>query len=98
HIIYPTPLQRNKEEFIKKNRKGQSGLWAYGISGDLPIVLVEVSKIEHMELAKQVLTAHEYWRLKGLNADLVLLNEYGSSYEQPVQERLQDLIMVSHAR
>ena len=51
-----------------------------------------------MELVKQVLTAHEYWRLKGLNADLVLLNEYGTSYEQPVQERLQDLVMVSHAR
>ncbi|NLX69821.1 MAG: glycosyl transferase [Clostridiales bacterium] len=98
HIIYSTPQRRNLEEFIRQNKKGQSGLWSYGISGDLPIVLLEVSKIEHMELVKQVLTAHEYWRLKGLNADLVLLNEYGTSYEQPVQERLQDLVMVSHAR
>ncbi|MBM7581618.1 cellobiose phosphorylase [Caldicoprobacter guelmensis] len=98
HILYSTPLQRNKEELLKKNCRGQSGLWAYGISGDIPIVLVEVSKLEHMELVKQVLTAHEYWRLKGLNVDLVLLNEYGSSYEQPVQERLQDLVMISHAR
>jgi len=98
HILYPTPLQRNKEELLRKNRKGQSGLWAYGISGDIPIVVVEVSKLEHMELVRQILTAHEYWRLKGLNVDLVLLNEYGNSYEQPVQERLQDLVMISHAR
>ncbi|MFO7295831.1 MAG: glucoamylase family protein, partial [Clostridia bacterium] len=98
HILYPTPLQRNKEEFLRKNQKGQSSLWAYGISGDIPIVVVEVSQLEHMELVRQVLTAHEYWRLKGLNVDLVLLNEYGNSYEQPVQERLQDLVMISHAR
>jgi len=98
HILYLSPLRRKNSEEIRRNIKGQSALWAYGISGDNPIVLIRVSKIEHMELVKQILTAHEYWRIKGLNVDLVLLNEYGNSYEQPVQDKLRDLIAVSHAR
>lgn len=98
HIIFPGPTRRFRENEIKNNRKGQSGLWGYGISGDNPIVLVQISKLDHMKMVRQILTAHEYWRFKGLNVDLVLLNEYGNSYEQPVQDRIRDLISISHAR
>jgi cyclic beta-1,2-glucan synthetase len=87
-----------KGTLIQSNSKGQTALWAYGISGDLPIVVLRINNMDHMETVKQMLTAHEYFRLKGLWIDLILLNEFGSSYEQPVQERLQELIAVSHAR
>jgi len=97
-IIYSQPPKDWKKTIIEKNMRGQSSLWAYGISGDLPIVVLQVSKMEHMELVKQMLTAHEYFKLKGLSIDLVLLNSFGNSYEQPVQERLQELVAVSHAR
>ena len=80
------------------NSKGQTALWAYGVSGDLPIVVLRIGNMGHMETVKQMLTAHEYFRLKCLWMDLILLNEFGSSYEQPVQERLQELVAVSHAR
>ena len=40
HLLYPNLLLRSPAERIAENRKGQAGLWAYGISGDLPIVLV----------------------------------------------------------
>ncbi len=98
HILYGGLKGALREEAILHNNKGQSALWAYGISGELPVALVRAGKLEHMELVKQMLTAHEYWRLKGLIVDLVLLNDYGNSYEQPVQERLRDLISISHAR
>ena len=52
-----------KQDVISANRKGQTALWAYGISGDLPVILLRIS-MEHMEMVKQVLTAHEYSRLK----------------------------------
>ena len=61
-------------------------------------MVLKVSKMEHLEMAKQMLTAHEFFKLKGLAIDLILLNEFGSSYEQPVQERLQEMVSVSHAR
>ncbi|HZK33951.1 MAG TPA: glucoamylase family protein [Bacillota bacterium] len=97
-ILYLQPANEWKRSLLVDNRKGQSALWSYGISGDLPIVLVRVNKLEHIDLAKQMLTAHEYLRLKNLSFDLVILNEYGNSYEQPLQERLAELISISHAR
>ena len=97
-ILFSGPKHALRIDAVSANRKGQADLWAYGISGDLPIVLIRVEALEEMDLVKQMLTAHEYWRLKGLMVDLVLLNDYGTSYEQPVQERLRDLVAVSHAR
>lgn len=97
-IIYLSPLRRRQENAIAANRKGQSGLWAYGISGDLPIVLAHISKVEETDIVKELLKAHEYWRLKGLIVDLVIINEEESSYSQPLFTMLQDMISVSHAR
>ncbi|HHY81107.1 MAG TPA: glycosyl transferase, partial [Clostridiales bacterium] len=97
-IVYSQPPALWKQELLRNNRKGQSALWSLGISGDLPIVVLRLSQMEHMEMAKQMLTAHEYFRMKGLQTDLVLLNEYGNSYEQPVQDRLQEMTAISHAR
>ncbi|MDD3838989.1 MAG: glucoamylase family protein [Clostridia bacterium] len=97
-IMYMTPEIRARAEYIKKNIKAQPALWAYGISGDLPIMVIRVSSTEDITMVKKFLLAHEYLRMKGLKYDLVILNEHGSSYEQPVQERLMDILNTSHAR
>ena len=49
-----------------KNRRGQSDLWGYSISGDLPIVLLEIGDPANIDLVRQLIQAHGYWRLKGL--------------------------------
>lgn len=98
HIIYLSPLRKKQESAIRENLKGQSGLWAYGISGDLPIILVIISKTDEVELVKEVLKAHEYWRIKGLHVDVVIQNEDESSYNQPLFNLLQDIVSISHAR
>ena len=97
-ILYQPLPSAWKQEVLRFNRKGQKALWAYGISGDYPIMVLQVEQMENMEMAKQMLTAHEYLRLQGLQVDLVLLNAYGNSYEQPVQDRLQEMVSVSHGR
>ena len=91
-LLYPDPLLRPPAERIEENRKGQSGLWAYGISGDLPIALVTIGEARDVSLVRQMLEAHTYWRRHGLMADLVILNEEASGYERPLRERLQRLI------
>lgn len=98
HLLYLSPCRRDEAEFIQQNRRGQSSLWPYAISGDLPIVLVRVKELEHIELVRRLLTVHEYWRLKGLFADLVILNEDESGYVQTFQDSLRDLISMGHAR
>ena len=70
NILYSNPSLRAPASVIVRNRNGQSGLWGYGISGDLPIVLLRISDVTNIQLVRQLVQAHAYWRLKGLAADL----------------------------
>ncbi len=97
-IVYPNPARRKYQDIIRKNTKGQSGLWPYGISGDFPIVLVSINRADHSELVRECLKAHEYWRTKGLQADIVILNQDQSSYLQPLQELVSEIVLSSNGR
>ena len=65
-VIYASALRASKASVLIRNRRGQSGLWGYGISGDLPIVLVRIRDHAGIELVRQAVQAHAYWRMKGL--------------------------------
>ncbi|HEV3326933.1 MAG TPA: cyclic beta 1-2 glucan synthetase, partial [Puia sp.] len=91
-IVYANPAFRVEPAVILNNFRGQSGLWSHSVSGDLPIVLLHIYDQENMELAKQMVQAHAYWRLKGLAVDLVIWNEDYGSYRQNLQEMLLGLI------
>src|SRR5262249_16658195 len=72
-------------------------LWRHGISGDRPIALVRVAESEELPLVRQLLVAHTYWRLKGLEVDLVILNEHPTGYFEEFHHQLQDLTRTSDA-
>jgi cyclic beta-1,2-glucan synthetase len=91
-LIYANPARRATASVLLNNRRGQSGLWGYGISGDAPIVLLRISDPARVELVQQLLQAHSYWRMKGLPVDLVILNEDASAYHQPLQDQIFRLI------
>ncbi len=97
HVLFLSPLRRNYSNFIKENNRGQSSLWPYGISGDLPIVTVALSKSLDTDIVYDVLKAHEYWKLKGLKVDLVILNEEEGGYSNPLRSILMDIVSSSHA-
>ena len=46
----------------------------------LPILLVRVGDTSDAGLVRECLQAQEYWRLKGLVADLVVINEHPPGY------------------
>ncbi len=99
-IIFADPARRALPGVILKNTRGQSGLWGYGISGDLPIVLLRISDPANMDLVRCMLQVHAYWRLKGLAADLVIWNEDATGYRQLLHDRIIGLIssgMEAHA-
>ena len=91
-IIYPSPTWRASPSVLLSNHSGQSGLWAYRISGDLPIVLLRIGDRSYIELAHQLLRAHAYWRMMGLAVDLVIWNEDSSGYRQHLQDDIMGLI------
>ena len=92
HLLFPNLLLRSPADRIAENRKGQAGLWAYGISGDLPISLVAIGEAQDLSLVRQMLQAHAYWRMHGFTTDLVILNEEPRGYERPLQQQLERLI------
>ncbi len=94
-IIYPSPTWRASPSVLLSNHSGQSGLWAYGISGDLPIILLRIGDRSYIDLARQLLRAHAYWRMMGLAADLVIWNEDSSGYRQQLQDEIMGLISIS---
>ncbi len=79
-------------EALARNTLGQSGLWGYGISGDVPIVLVRITDAAAIPLARDVLLAQEYWRVKGLHADVVILNQHPAEYLDESQNYLTMLV------
>ncbi len=98
HVIYTTPMLRPPSDAITAGSGGQPGLWSLGISGDLPIILVRISDVNQLGLAREALQAVEYWRIKLLAADLVILNERASSYVQDLQIALETLVRASQSR
>ncbi len=91
-VIYANALRRAAPSIIARNQLGQSGLWRFAVSGDLPIVLVRIGDMNRIDLIKQVLQAHAYWRMKGLVSDLMILNEDFSGYRAVLQDQIMGLI------
>ncbi|MBK9470762.1 MAG: cyclic beta 1-2 glucan synthetase [bacterium] len=91
-IIYANAALRADPRVIIQNRRGQSGLWGYTISGDLPIVLLRIEDPENIELVRQLVQAHSYWRLNGLAVDLVIWNEDHAGYRQQLQDQIIGLV------
>jgi len=91
-VLYTDASLRAEPEVLSRNSLGQPGLWPHGISGDLPILLVRVVEEDAIPLVRQALQAQEYWRLKGLSADLVILNEHAVSYLDEMHVQLTALL------
>jgi len=91
-VIYVNPALRANSGILMNNNRGQSSLWSYSISGDLPIVLLLLSDSSNISIAKQLIQARDYWKMKGLYVDLFIINEDHSGYRQVLQDQIQALI------
>ena len=94
-VFYLDQSIRPRPHVLALNGKTQSSLWPYGISGDLPIILVRINDARDLRIVKQLLRGHRYLRSKGLCADLVILNEHPVSYAQSLQDQLLQLLQKS---
>ncbi len=91
-LLYADPSRRASANILSANRRGQSGLWAYGISGDAPLVVLHISDSAKISLVRQLIQAHALWRMKGLVSELVIVNEDVSVYRQSLQDEITSLI------
>ena len=97
-IVYADPQFRPPSDLIIRGAGAQSALWPHAISGDLPIVLLRIDDVEDIAQVRQLLRAHEYWRMKRLAVDLVIVNERASSYLQDLQSAIEAAVRSSQSR
>src|SRR6266446_6779789 len=97
-ILYEDPSLRPGPHVLALNKLTQSGLWAHGISGDLPIVILRLDRDEDVSMARQLLRGHQYLRSKALQFDLVILNDHPTDYLQSLQDALQMAVRTSGAQ
>ncbi len=91
HVLFPQAQLRTAPDRLGDCGAGQRALWAQGISGDVPIVLVTIAHQRDIEVVREVLTAHTFWHLRGLKVDLVVISEETASYEEPLTDHLRRL-------
>ncbi|HXN09941.1 MAG TPA: protein ndvB, partial [Steroidobacteraceae bacterium] len=98
HLMYTSAAMRPAAQIIRRGGGGPGALWAEGISGDLPIVLLRIDSVEDMALVRTLLRAHGYWRMKQFPVDLVILNERAASYVQDLQIALETQLRTSRSQ
>ncbi|HMC02784.1 MAG TPA: protein ndvB, partial [Cellulomonadaceae bacterium] len=94
-ILFVDRTLRASADVLARRVEGVSALWAHGISGDLPIVLVSIDEVDDIGIVRQLLRAHQYWRMKRLPVDLVILNDRAPSYVQDLQTLIETLVRTS---
>ena len=97
-VLYSNPALRPPSDVLTQSDAAQSALWGYGISGDLPIVVCRIDNMEDLQIVRQLLQAHEYWRMKQLAVDLVILNENPASYAQDLRTTLEAMVRATESR
>ena len=95
NLVYANSTTRSSANILKRNTLDISGLWAHNISGDYPILVVYINSVDDQPLIKQLLRAHEYWRLKRFAVDLIFVNEKNASYIQDLQILLESMVRTS---
>jgi len=95
YILFLHSGRIDREQYIKNINKSQQDLWAYGISGDLPIAMAVVEDRNDMDLIRSMIKMHYYWKSKGLKVDLLIYNNEESSYDQPLQKSILTAVSIS---
>lgn len=88
YILFLNDGRRDREKFIENISKHQQDLWAFGISGDLNIIMLEVDSEEDIDDVRVLVKMHYYFKLKGIKADLIIYNNEEASYEEPMQKAI----------
>ncbi len=93
YIIFKNPSKSINLEKVPKHNYEQSELWKYGISGDIPIILVTIKDSNDAYVVKEVLKAYEFMKTKGVETEVVIIDEEKYSYENYVKEEIEGTIL-----
>lgn len=80
YLLLPNKLKSLQMPSLPKRTYQQNELWQFGISGDLPILLVMIKDVNDIHIVEDVLKAYEFYRSKNVKIEVVILNQEKDSY------------------
>ena len=96
YLIFDNPVKSQRMKKLGQTEYNQSQLWKYGISGDLPIILVKIKDANDSYVIREVLKAYEFFKTKNIQVEIVILDEEKHSYENYVKEEIEGSILNYH--
>ncbi|MEA2712468.1 MAG: cyclic beta,2-glucan synthetase, partial [Gemmatimonadales bacterium] len=92
HLLYGSEALRAPQAELRRNRGSQPLLWGNSISGDWPILLATIDSADGLPTLRQILTAHRYWRRRGMVVDVVVLIARPETYFQDLADRVSSAV------
>ena len=96
YMAQTATLGNERNDILARNTLSQSGLWRFGISGDLAIILMEVDSVERSGFAKEMLRAFEYFKVHGLVLDLVFVNDAPKNEREGLMHFIRGMANTEH--
>ena len=92
YLYQTTKLSVTEErmDFLRRNALSQTGLWKFGISGDRPIITVEIKDISDMSFIKEILKTFEYYKSKSIFVDIIIINSEQGEYKDSIKKQIDD--------
>ncbi|MCL2081069.1 MAG: hypothetical protein FWH16_03100 [Oscillospiraceae bacterium] len=90
-LVFISGARQRQAYDITHNTMGQSGLWQWGISGDIPIVAAMGADAQPERLSR-LLRMHRYLSLCGMQFDFVVLTQDGSDYRRPQRAHIAETL------
>ena len=81
---------------VRRNQGSQPQLWVHGVSGDLPIVIATIDSLDGIPTLRELFAAHRFWRQRGLEVDLVVINAHPYDYLQELRDAITDAMVPAH--
>lgn len=72
-------------------------LWRFGISGDIPIAVICVHRNARLKTVKSIISVVNYFALKNIAADVVLIGEYPYEYNNELRQKLTEMAASFHS-
>ena len=85
-------VDEERMNYLRQNALGQTGLWKFGVSGDRPIITVEISDVSDMSFVHEILKAFEYYKNKSIFIDLIIINNESNQYAKIIKKEIDDEI------
>ncbi|WP_340103706.1 GH36-type glycosyl hydrolase domain-containing protein [Rhodohalobacter sp. 8-1] len=98
YVLYSDRAFRADVRKLRENKGKQQDLWAYGISGDYPLVVFRIKEMDQIKNVKTLVKAHGFWRAKGVDTELMIINDHAPGYIDELQEGVINAIQNSSER